>query len=141
MNIISITFNKINAEKKGIPKGKISVNNNVRIESMEETKIGLDKTKTTIRLSFSFDTKYSPDFADMSIQGEALILDDAKTAKALLDKWKKNKEVDKAIALSVMNNIMAKCSLEAILMARELGLPSPIPLPRIKEAEQKPAKA
>ena len=133
MNILNITFNGINAERKGVPKGSISVSNNIKIEGVEEAKMGLDKTKSALKFLFSYKTAYSPDIATIELKGELLGLLDAEGAKKITDKWKKDKTLDKDNAKIVINNVMNKCTIEVILLSRELGLPSPIPMPSVKD--------
>ena len=132
MNILNITFNSINAERKGVPKGPISVSNNINIDDVEQVKIGLDETKSSIKVAFTYKTQYSSDFAFLQIKGEVLIIEEAKEAKKMVDKWKKDKTLEAEAARKLLNNVMNKCSMETILLSRELGLPSPIPLPSIK---------
>ena len=142
MNILKITFNSINAERKGVPKGPISVSNNINIDDVEQVKIGLDETKSSIKVAFTYKTQYSSDFAFLQIKGEVLIIEEAKEAKKMVDKWKKDKTLEAEAARKLLNNVMNKCSMETILLSRELGLPSPIPLPSIKAqpAEEKSKK-
>jgi len=141
MNILNITFNGISAERKSVPKGSISVSNNIKIEGVEEVKMGLDKTKSALKFLFSYKTVYSPDIASIELKGELLSLVDVAEATIILDKWKKDKSLDKDNAKVVINNVMNKCTVEVILLSRELGLPSPIPMPSVKDdSNNKPAK-
>jgi len=133
MNILNITFNGINAEKKSVPKGSISVSNNIKIENVEEVKMGLDKTKSALKFLFSYKTSYSPDIALIELKGELLTLMDIEEANKINEKWKKDKSLDKDNAKIIINNVMNKCTVEIILLARELGLPSPIPMPSVKD--------
>lgn len=141
MNILNVTFNAINANRNSVPKGKLSVNNNIKIDSVEESNIGLDKTKTALKIGYTYKTEYSSDFAKIEIKGDALALAEVNEAKDILDKWKKDKSLEKDSARIIINNIMSKCSFESILMAKELGLPSPIPMPMMKaDTPKKEAK-
>lgn len=138
MNILGITFNQITAKKNAIPKTKISVNNNCKIESIEESKMNLDKTQKAIRVKFSYKTDYSPGMGDIEIKGELIALENADLAKKILDRWEKTKNMEPELGAGLMNNIMAKCSVQTIILSRDLGLPAPIRLPTIKA---KPAAA
>jgi hypothetical protein len=141
MNILNITFNGINAERKSVPKGSISVSNNIKIEGVEEVKMGLDKTKIALKFLFSYKTSYSPDIALIELKGELLSLVDAEESVKVLEKWKNDKSLDKDTAKVIINNVMNKCTIEVILLSRELGLPSPIPMPSVKDdSGSKPAK-
>ena len=140
MNVLNITFNGINAERKSIPKGNISVSNNIKIENVEEVKMGLDKTKQALKFVFSYKTAYAPDIALIELKGDLLGLVNEADAKKIMEKWQKDKTLDKEYAKTVINNVMNKCTIEVILLARELGLPSPIPMPSVKDdSNGKPA--
>ena len=140
LNVLNITFNGINAEKKTIPKGSISVSNNIKIEGVEEVKMGFDKTKKALKFSFTYKTTYEPGIATLQLTGELLGLVSEEEAAKIMEKWEKNKSLDKENAKSVINNVMNKCTVEVILLSRELGLPSPIPMPSVKDESKKENK-
>lgn len=133
MNVLNITFNGITAEKKSVPKGNISVSNNIKIIGVEQVKMGLDKTKVALKFLFSYKTTYAPDIAVIELKGDLLGLMDTETATKITEKWAKDKTLDKDNAKAVINNVMNKCTVEVILLSRELGLPSPIPMPSVKD--------
>ena len=135
MNVLNITFNEIHASKKSNPRGQINVSNNIKIESLEESNLSLEKDKKAIKISFLYTTKYEPDFGTIELKGSSLILENEKEAKEMLDKWTKEKKVDKEYAAKILNPVMNKSVLETILIARELDLPAPLPLPSIKTSE------
>jgi hypothetical protein len=140
MNIISVSFSKIEATRKAVPKGKINISNNIKVTGVEDAKMSFDKTKNTLKINFQFTTAYEPDFASILLEGNVVIIDEAKGAKDILDKWKKDKGLDKGIAMDVMNSVMTKCSVESLIMAKELNLPSPIPLPKVRGSDSAPLK-
>lgn len=134
MNILNITFNSINAEKNSMPKGKVGINNNIKINSIKETKMGLDKSNTALRVTFGFITEYTPNFAKIELKGDATALVEVEMAKKILAGWEKEKTkgLDLTFAEILLNTLMIKCSLQSIILARELNLPSPVQLPRLK---------
>ena len=141
MNILNIAFNDIKASRKGIPKGNINITNNIKITSLEETNIGASKEKTAMKLGFLYKTDYEPEIGNIELKGEVLLMEEAKEAKKMLDGWKKNKKIEPNTAAEVLNNIMNKCTFEAIFLARELGMPAPIQMPRVRtEQSQQPKK-
>lgn len=144
MNIINVNFTGINANRQSAPKGNVSISNNVKVDSVEEAKLGLGDAKQAYKVLFTFKTAYMPDVAVIELKGEVLILDDAAEVVKMMGQWNKEKKLDVNVARVILNNIMNRCSLEVILLSRELGLPSPIPLPSIKaegaKTEAAPAK-
>ncbi len=136
MNILNITLTDINAARKTTPKGSINVTNNVKITDLKETSIGTDKTRKAMTLSFLYTSDYSPNIGSIELKGDVLIIEEAKQAEKILEGWKKNKKIEPETAAGILNNIMNKCSFEALFLSRELGLPAPIQLPRIKTDQQ-----
>ncbi len=141
MNILNIVLNEIKAARKSTPKGNINVTNNVKISDLNETSIGTDKTRKAINVGFMYTSEYAPNIGNIEIKGEVLIIEDAKQADKLLDGWKKNKKLDHETAANILNNVMNKCTFEALFLSRELGLPAPIQLPRIKPGQEPEPKA
>ena len=142
MNILNVTFNSIKASKNAMPKGKIGVKSNTKLDSLTESKMGLDKTKTALKFGFTYKTEYTPSFAEIELKGEATALMDKKEADKVQEQWEKDKTkgLDKKFAALLINTLMGKCALQAMVMAKELSLPSPIPLPRINLEETKTNK-
>jgi hypothetical protein len=140
MNILNSSFNTLNAERKSSPRGKITVANNIKIDSMENANIGVDKTNMTLKIGFSFTSQYNPDFATLTMKGIVIGLEEKKKAEDLISEWNKTKKLNKEFSLPVLNTLMTKCSIQAIIMARDLGLPSPVSLPKIGLAPAPAAK-
>ena len=55
--------------------------------------------------------------------------------KSILKTWEKDKKIDKDVMTEVTNIILMRAQVEAIVAAKEVNLPSPIPLPRITSNE------
>ncbi|MFT4260956.1 MAG: hypothetical protein ACMXX9_00815 [Candidatus Woesearchaeota archaeon] len=132
MNVINIAFTEINAKKDKAPKGSVNVSNNVKVVNLKESKLNLDKDRKTIEVEFEYTTTYNPDIGQISLKGRLLALDDENAVKDLLEKWEKDKKIDKESAPKYLNPIMNKAVLQTIILAREIELPSPIPMPNVK---------
>jgi hypothetical protein len=141
MNIINISFTAINANRQAAPRGNVSISNDIKVESVEETKLGAGDARQAYKVMFSFKTQYIPNFAVIELKGEVLILDSAEEVSKMMTQWNKDKKLDVNSARTILNNVMNRCALEVILLSRELGLPSPIPLPSIKAEGLTPAKS
>ncbi len=133
MSIISFNFTKINAERKEGAKGKISIANNVGIKDVKsfELKLGKNKEKA-LKLEFLFEAKYDPNIGNISLGGEIVYMGTADKVKEIETEWKKNKKLPHDVVEEVMGNILSKCNIEALIMSREINLPAPIPLPKVK---------
>jgi hypothetical protein len=133
MTIIGFNFIKINIEKKGPVKGKINISNNVSIKDVEEIKISLGKSEQkALRFIFEFVSKYEPNIGDITLKGEIIDLEDDKKTKEITDKWKKDKKLSKDMTTLLLNNVLAKCNIQALILSRDINLPPPIPMPKVE---------
>ena len=137
MTIIGFNFSKIEAEKKQLIKGKININNNVSIKNVEEKKLSLSNEKQKVlAFTFEFVAKYDPNVGSISFSGEVLSMDDSKKVKEILDGWKKDKKLPKEVMPVILNTIMSKCNIQALILSDQINLPPPIPLPKLAPAEK-----
>ena len=59
-------------------------------------------------------------------------MDDSKSVKEILDGWKKDKRLPKETMTNVLNTILGKCNVEALILSERINLPPPIPLPKVQ---------
>ena len=133
MTIIGFNFTKIDAEKKASSKGKISISNNVSITNVAEKELSItsDKQKV-INFTFEFVSRYDPDMGMIKLVGDVLYMDETKNAKSIVDQWKKEKKIPKEVTMKVLNTVLGKCNIHALILSEQLTLPPPIPLPKVK---------
>ncbi|MFH2028490.1 MAG: hypothetical protein ABIJ08_05095 [Nanoarchaeota archaeon] len=140
MTIVGFNFNSISVKKEKSASGKISVSNNVSISKIEETTFPVGKDKqAALKFSFEFASTYEPKIGDITLGGEIRFIDDNKKIKEILDNWKKEKKVNSDIMKDILNMILARGNILALILSQEVNLPPPIPLPKVnvKEAEEK----
>jgi len=136
MTIIGSSFTKINVEKKSPAKGKISIKNNASIKSVEEYPMPSQAKQKGLRFTFAFVSKYEPKIAEISLEGNVILLMEAKKGEEVLASWKKDKKIPQEVMTSVLNTALTNCNIQALILSKDVGLPPPIPMPKIK-AEQK----
>ena len=132
--IVGFGFTKLNAEKNEQAKGKIDINNNVTIKDVKEDNfsLGKDKQQDVLRFIFEFTSTYEPNIGKIFFEGELLYLEDPKRVKEILGSWKKDKKLPKEIMADLLNTILAKCNIKALILSQEVNLPPPIPLPKVQ---------
>lgn len=141
MVVIGFNLKKILVERKNIVRGEVKVNTRMNILNVKKEEVKLTAGKDVIRFDFEFLISYvgvadhTGHVADLSFEGEVLYLVDPKDTKKILDDWKK-KEIEEEIRVRVLNTILAKCNLKALVLEEEIGLPSHIPLPRLGKKER-----
>jgi len=132
MPVIGFNFSKMHVEKTGPAKGKISINNNVALKDVIETELNLGKqTQKGAIFKFEFSSEYEPKVASLILAGEVVYIDDEKQIKNILSEWKKGKKVEKDLMTSILNNVLNKCNIQALILSKDMNLPSPIPMPRV----------
>ena len=132
--IVGFGFTKLSAEKKENAKGKIDINNNVSIKDVleENFALGKDKQQNIIKFLFEFTSKYEPNVGDILFEGELLYMEEPKKAKEILADWKKNKKLPKDLMAGLLNTILTKCNIQALILSQQVNLPPPIPLPKVQ---------
>ncbi len=133
MAIIGFTFNEIHAEQQNPPKGSIKINNNIKIVNLEKTSLNFDDKKTALKLDFKYSVDYQPEIGFIKLGGEMLLLEESRVADDLVKQWTDKKSLPQKFSEAVMEHLMQKCSVQAILLSKDVGLPSPIPLPKFKK--------
>jgi hypothetical protein len=132
MTIIATNFTKISVEKKGPVKGKVSIANNVSIKNVEVTDIAIGTSKqSALKFSFEFTAKYEPNIGSIVINGDLIFLEKPDKINQIAAEWKKSKKVPKEVMAPILNNVLTKCNIEALILSREINLPPPIQLPRV----------
>lgn len=132
MTVIGFNFNKILVERKSNKSGKLTISNNVGINDVSEAKVPFSGAKAKcIKFEFNFDSKYEPDIATINLTGELLYMFPQEAADKVLEEWKEKKRLSQDVVGSIMNTILNRCNIEALILSRELNLPSPIPLPKV----------
>ncbi|MFC1732644.1 hypothetical protein ACFL6I_20265 [candidate division KSB1 bacterium] len=132
MAIVGFSFTKISAEKNSAAKGKIGIKNNVSIKEVEKTDLHLGTAKQTgLKIKYEYKSVYEPKMGEILLQGEVLDLEDEKIIQDVLKGWKKNKKLPDGLMTLVINSILTRCNIQALIMSKELALPPPIPLPKM----------
>lgn len=132
MAIVGFNFTKLLGEKKGKVVGKININNNLALTDLKEIDVSVGAgSNRGLAIHFNYTCKYEPAVGTVDLEGEIVTVDDAATVKKAVESWKQKKVVEKSVVQEVMPYILNKCSVEAIIMSRDTGLPSPVPLPKI----------
>ena len=135
--IVGFGFTKLSAERIEPAKGKIDINNNVSIKDVVEDNFSLGKdNQNVIKFKFEFTSKYEPSVGTILFEGDLLYMEEPKKAKEILSSWKKDKKIPKELMEGLLNTILTKCNVQALIMSQEVNLPPPIPMPKVQLANQ-----
>jgi hypothetical protein len=53
-----------------------------------------------------------------------------------LDGWKKDKKLPKEIMPVILNTVLNKCNIQALILSEQINLPPPIPMPKLQSAQK-----
>ena len=80
-------------------------------------------------IDFQYTSSYGP-VGMIKLEGSLIYEDEG--VKKLADEWKNTRKMPNQTASQIHTAIMHACVPEAVGIAKDLGLPPPIPLPRVK---------
>lgn len=93
-----------------------------------------------LKYTFEFEVKYDPGVAEIAFEGTLVELVAKEEHKAILDMWSEKQTFPPKSFERVMNELLDRCHVEALIMARELGIPAPFKLPGVRVEEKQPEK-
>ena len=132
MALIGFHFNKMCVEKTKPATGKISVKSNIVMTKVQEAKLNMGATKQTgVEFSFEFNVEYGPDIGKINLTGAVVYMGQEDLVKKILDTWTKEKKLVKDIIEELYNYLLHKCNVQALILAKDIGLPAHIRLPRV----------
>lgn len=133
MAIVGFNFKKMEVEKNQSIKGKININNNISIKDVKEIDLFAGKNKQKgLNFIYVFISSYEPKIGKIEITGEVHYMIEDKKKKEVINSWKKDKKVPKDIMTDILNTVLARCNIQAIILSRDINLPPPIPLPKVE---------
>ncbi len=125
----------VNKSKKAA-SSSIEISNKNSIESVKKEKIkGIGDV---IEVDFSLETQYEPNIGNIEIEG-TIVYHDKDLKQQIEEKDGKIVLLEDAF-LEVNNTILAIGSVQSLLMAKEMNLPSPIQLPMVEASKKTKGK-
>ena len=135
MVVVGLNLLKISVEREELLKGKININNHMGVKGVEKKDFAFGKHKEPgLRFVFMYQTVYTEDkkvVGKVDIEGEALFMEQPEVVTKIYDDWKKEKKLPTVVMGQVLNAAMGKCNIKAIVLTDEVGLPSPVPMPKV----------
>jgi hypothetical protein len=126
MKIKNIRLKSIEARRYMNHRGRssqININHNSNITQIRDIK---EKQAT---VDFQYTASYGP-VGIIKLEGSMVYEDDK--AKKIANEWKNTRKMPNQIASRIHSVIMHTCVTEAVVIAKDLGLPPPISLPQVK---------
>jgi len=125
----------------------------VSLDVKKEDILLSEKDSEALRVLFNFSVKYSnqdeeaekksgeksENNGEVSFKGFFILTVSNEEAKAILKDWKKQ-EISEFIRVPLFNFILRRCSVRAMQLEEELGLPLHVPLPQISAPQTSETK-
>ncbi len=144
MAIIGLNIKSIEAsvDNKAF-SGTLSISSTPTITGVKKIETNAPEMKEAIEIGFRLDTSYNTEGKSNKL-GQILITGilvvSAESAEEVVQKWRKDKKLEKKLFVEAMNAIFKRCMTESFLIAYSLKLPPPFSLPAIKDDEEYKSK-
>ncbi|MBT3985415.1 hypothetical protein HOD38_05555 [archaeon] len=137
MPVVGFNFDKFHVERKKPIEAPLNVDTGMKIVEIKQEEIPLsgDQTQTVMRVDYEFSVKYDPKQAEILIEGHLMFLEEKDKLIKMIEEWKKTKKFEPKATQLIMNNVLLRCNIKALLLGQELGLPPHIRLPMIQPAD------
>jgi len=138
MPIVGFTFTKLHAEKSETAATSIKLNTNMAVSGMERVPLSLGASKEeALKLNFTFSSAFEPKVGQVLLEGFLLYIDNKPLMEGIEKSWKKDKKLPRDLNSLIMNQIHSKCSVQAVILTKDIGLPPPFPLPHLNLDDKK----
>ncbi|MBU2634159.1 MAG: hypothetical protein KJ674_02855 [Nanoarchaeota archaeon] len=135
MPIIGFNFEKVSAQKTGKVLGNVNISHTINITNVKKEEITLEKKQDVLKFEFEFKVDYAPKMGNISLEGSVIYLDDLKNLQEIEDSWKKNKKLSPEITAIIINTVLVKSNIKALILSQDVNLPPQIQLPKTAPAK------
>ena len=129
VEFISVEGRRFTKRKEVV--GQVKIDTNSTVTSVNE--VGPSEADVDFRIAISYGS-----LGVLKIEGRLIYEGDAPT---LAREWRDKHSMPTDMANEIHTAILHSCIPETVLLARDLGLPPPIPLPKVNIQEQKKGTA
>jgi hypothetical protein len=133
MRIIGFNFSKVSAEKFSTEKPE-NISNNIEFLEVSKEEVGILKDNEALKIVFKFSINYEDtkkkDIGLVEFIGDIILALPSDLVKESLKTWKK-KELPNGVKIDLFNAILRRCSVKALDLEDQVGLPPHFPLPQI----------
>ncbi len=123
---VNLKYTSLEVSKSSEPAGHVEINNNSSITSVESV-------DGKVAVGFAFTSTYEPNVGAIRITGKLTVDDSPENVERAVKEWEASgrKNLPADIAENIHNSIIYSCVTEAVILAREIQLPPPMPMPHI----------
>lgn len=130
MIIVGDKVTKINAVRGDLTKGD-GIESKPEIKSVTKKELfSAGEKKDGVSIDYIYTSTYGKE-SSIEIEGSLFLIGDATNLKELIKNYKKNKKLDENVAIVVLRRIFEVGMTNSVIIAKSMGLPAPIQLPRV----------
>jgi len=140
MPVVSFTFDKMQVERLKPLEAPIKVESNMKVLDIKEEEVPISggKKEKVLRFTFEYHIDYTPKQALIHLEGSIIYFEPPEEVKEILKQWKDGKKITAKVKQTVLNNILIRSNIKALLLGQEIGLPPHMVLPMLQpKAEEK----
>lgn len=141
MPVVGMRMDKIEAERKEnvTVEGQMRILPVPRILQVQETQIpGPTGKLNIIEVSFEYVTSYDPPVGEIKVSGTIMFQEAENVRKELVKTWKEKRVINPDLGRDIIYRMTQHSFLVMMNLARELNLPSPMPLKIQAQGEGQP---
>lgn len=136
MGVIGFNFTKVSAERNPAVSGQVNISNNLAVKDVKKEEMGIaGNDQLGLKVSFEFSSKYEPNMGNIMIHANVLALEKKEEGEKILKEWEKNKKLPDSFMRQALSFMLRRCNIKALVLAEDLNLPSPVPLPKLGPAK------
>lgn len=135
MKVIGFNLTKSSIERKETELKNITIDQNINILDVQKDHISLTDDDV-LRIKFDYTIDYSKGDAVIQFVGSLITVPSSDDIKKYLKAWE-GKDLPEDSRVSIFNFIMNKCTIKALSLEDEFGLPFHIKLPKISSENKK----
>ena len=137
MPIVRHEMYKLHCEIKERLPTKMNVKNNISITDCKKDPTIQTPNATTFVIDYVFTTDYANGKGSIEIRGKIYYIADSETAKELDSMWNEKKMLTEKVMLEAGNFGLLKSQMQAVMLANEMGLQSPVRMPLMEPKQEK----
>ncbi len=139
MPVLGVRIKRVEATKNEdvTPEGSVQIAPSQRITNVKERKMDSATGKATVvELDFEFTINYNPSVGEIRLKGTVVYHAPEKVRQEILSTWKDSQRIAQSVEREIVANLMSRAFLVAMNCAREINVPTPMPLRFTENAQQ-----
>ncbi len=132
MTVVGFMFNTLEAKRPDVFNPRVPIQNNVNISDIQTANFNLGSAKEQgLKISFEYSSQYGDGSAFIKLGGNLLYMANSEDAKKVVDEWQKTKRLPRLLTTGIVEHILQKCTLQALVVSKDMALPAPVNLPKV----------